>query len=74
MGLQEAGGTMQMIEQQLGEQQKIEAKAQSNLKNQKDALTAEQKKLKDIRKQCGEVSIQYFKSGVFSLTVTTCLR
>jgi FtsZ-binding cell division protein ZapB len=50
LNLQEAGGAVKKMEQELSEKQKVDAKAQSNLNHKKDGLKAEQKKLKDTTK------------------------
>lgn len=57
---QEAGGVMQQLESVLNEKQKEDAKSQSNLQHKKEALKTEQKKLKDIHKNCTSVSAFYF--------------
>ena len=49
---------MQKLESELSERQKSDAKAQSNLKNQEDAVKTEHKKLKGIKKQLDDVSLK----------------
>ena len=47
---------MQELEVALTERQKEDAKAQSNMSHKKEGLKAEQKKLKEINKNCESVS------------------
>lgn len=47
---------MRKLEAELSEKQKSDAKAQSNLNNQQEAVKTEQKKLKGIKKQSDDVS------------------
>ncbi len=42
---------MEKLENDLSEKQKVDAKCQSNVSHKKEALKAEQKKLKDLKKQ-----------------------
>ena len=47
---------MEKLESELGESQKVDAKAQSNLSHKQEALKSEKKKLKDLEKQMNAVS------------------
>jgi len=55
-GAQEAGKRLKELESELSEKEKTEAKAQSDLTNQKNVVNAERKKLKTLQKSKGEVS------------------
>ncbi|KAL5017230.1 hypothetical protein ScPMuIL_006819 [Solemya velum] len=50
----ESGSVMQQHEESLKEKQKLEALAQSAIDNKKEGLKTEQKKKKDLIKQCGD--------------------
>lgn len=52
----ESGSVMQQLEESLKEKQKLEALAQSAIDNKKEGFKTEQKKKKDLTKQCGDVS------------------
>ena len=50
---------MKKLEDMVSDRQKVDAKATSNLTHKKEALKAEQKKLKEIGKQYDNVGIFY---------------
>ena len=52
---EEAGGAMKQLESDLNERQKEDAKAQSNVSHKKEALKAENKKMRDLNKNCTNV-------------------
>ena len=54
---EERGGAMKRLEEDVASRQKEDVKAQTNLTHKRDALKAEQKKLKDIKKTLTDVCV-----------------
>ena len=55
---------MAELENNLGEKEKLEAKAQCDLKKQKDVIKSENKELKNLQTSKSEVCVEIFCSNV----------